>query len=178
MDNTQISFMVHELMGYQHDSRLEKQYKLQFSAIMDVSWKYPNTIGPRENKSKLLNDKSILYEYLDQLRSYISTKYQIEPKRIDFHIELTDIPNDPQILAKAKHIQGVNVNILDPNAWGYMGKALVLYIPTSGGGSQRGSSIQTLKPLHITVAYFKDQNNMPLLDEVRNMVHFTLDQSI
>ena len=150
---------------------------------MDIIFLEPYRKIPRkENKSKLLEPSSQLYQFVEIYRNNI-IKYSgevVADKLIDLHIQILnrfEAGNITQFLSRVKYLSRFNIDINDVNNYGFMNKAFVLFCPYVPGYGRT----------HITIAYFKHKkpdilqllklspNNFKPYDEIK--VDFVLHES-
>jgi hypothetical protein len=111
-----------------------------------------------ERKSKLLAAESTLYQVLEQLKTAIRQVYEVNPDRMGLHIEISKNPTDAAFDEKAQSLQNQLIDLSNPQNWGYLGKAFVLWTPAA---NEYGKT-------HITVVYFGDFTR-PTLEVMQNI---------
>lgn len=112
-------------------------------------------IAGKERRSKLLHNESALYALLHQIKAQISQKYAVGEDRMDLHIEITKNPDDAALEAKTASLQEKVIDLSNPQNWGYLHKAFVLWTP----------EVADYGKTHITIAYFGD-NLKPSWDDL------------
>ncbi len=118
----------------------------------------------KEGKSKLLDNKSRLYQVLHQLKAEVFKRYEHKGDRMDLHIELTKIRDDKQFRQKAESLQGRTIDLSLPENWGYLGAAFVLWTP----------EVEAYGRTHITIAFFGGFPK-PSLTELQKIVRDIVD---
>jgi len=83
----------------------------------------------QEERSKLLAQESDLYQILTQVKAQIQNQYAVKPDRMDLHIEITKLRQDPQFYSKTKNLHQTFVDISESQHWGFLRQAFVLWTP-------------------------------------------------
>lgn len=111
----------------------------------------------KERRSKLLHNESALYALLHRLKTRINDSFvgQVSEDRMDLHIEITKNPDDEQLEAKTNALHEQIVDLQNPENWGFLHKAFVLWTPEVSGYGKT----------HITIAYFGN-GSVPTLDKL------------
>jgi hypothetical protein len=110
-------------------------------------------IAGKERRSKLLHNESELYALLHQVKTRIAKRYEVGEDRMDLHIEMTKNPDDSELEAKTKTLQGQNIALTLPENWGYLHRAFVLWTP----------EVADYGKTHITIAFFGDKPKPELI---------------
>ena len=118
---------------------------------MDIKFLEPFRRIPRkENKSKLIDPNTELYDFLEKYRQNI-IKYSgvvVADKLMDYHIQILnrfESNNIQLFLNRVRYLSQFNIDINDINNYGFVGKAFVLFTPR----------IPNYGRTHITIAYFQ-----------------------
>jgi len=135
-------------MVYKTVLLLEYFFSFNFLINMTLSIELASLdrIDGQEGRSKLLSKQSALFQAITRLKEAIKSQYQVKPDRMDLHMEITKDRRDPQFRAKAESIHLQTVDLNNPDNWGYLGRAFVLWTPEVAGYGRT----------HITVAFFGD----------------------
>jgi len=120
-------------------------------------------ITGQEERSKLLAQESNLYQILAQIKTQIRNRYAVKPDRMDLHIEITKLRQDPEFYFKAKNLHQTFIDISEPQHWGFLRQAFVLWTP----------EVADYGKTHITLAFFGNYPK-PSLSELLKIVEDAL----
>lgn len=111
---------------------------------LPIKFQSLDLIVGKERKSKLLHQDSDLYSVLHQIKQAIKEHYQVGADRMDLHIELTKVKDDPALRTKTESLENQELSLIDQENWGYLGRAFVLWTP----------EVIDYGKTHITIAFF------------------------